>query len=293
MIKTFVIGNVALDETLSIPDFPRPGASIFGQSLSRDLGGKGTNQATVLARSGVPCILVAGVGRDARGREIAERLAPEPVQAHLLELDDVATDFSTVLMSKQGENAVITTREAASALTPEMARTALADACAGDWLVMQGNLGAETTAAALERARELGMRTAFNPSPLQDYFDSLWPLIDVAFVNEGEAAALGGVEHLLARGVSDIVLTLGGEGAALIRQNQRLDVPAESCAIVDTTGAGDCFMAVALASAIRRGGILDECALAHAARAASHTVARPGTVTAFPTPTEMAAILAR
>ena len=52
-MKAFVIGNAALDETVSVDDFPRPGASIFGQALSQDLGGKGVNQAVAMARTGL------------------------------------------------------------------------------------------------------------------------------------------------------------------------------------------------------------------------------------------------
>ncbi|MFD0982623.1 PfkB family carbohydrate kinase [Tropicimonas aquimaris] len=291
-MKAFVIGNVALDETLSIVDFPRPGASIFGAALSHDLGGKGANQAIAMARTGLACRFSGAVGRDGRGQEIARRLEAEALEARLVEIDGTATDFSIILMAEQGENAVITTREAAAAMTPEMARGALDGAQAGDLLVMQGNLGAETTRAALAEARARGMRTALNPSPLQPYFADLWPLVDSAFVNEGEAEALGGVEAILAAGVTDVVLTLGGQGAALIRQDGRIDVPAEPCTVVDTTGAGDCFMAVALASAALRGCPLDARALGHAARAAAHTVARAGTVSAFPDRAEMARFLA-
>ena len=290
-MKAFVIGNVALDETLSIEDFPRPGASIFGAALSRDLGGKGANQAIVMARTGLECRFAAAVGRDGRGQEIARRLEAEALEARLIEIAGTATDFSIILMAEQGENAVITTREAAAAMTPEMARGALDGAQAGDPLVMQGNLGAETTRAALAAGRARGMRTVLNPSPLQSYFADLWPLVDCAFVNEGEAKALGGVEAILAAGVTDVVLTLGAQGAALIRLGGRIEVAAEPCTVLDTTGAGDCFMAVALASAALRGSGLDARALGHAARAAAYTVARAGTVSAFPDRATMASLL--
>ncbi|QHA11988.1 ribokinase [Cereibacter sphaeroides] len=291
-MKVFVIGNVALDETLSIEDFPRPGASIFGAALSRDLGGKGANQAVAMGRTGLACIFVSAVGQGPRGQEIAQRLAQEPLEAELVALEGVATDISIVLMSARGENAIITTREAASALTPEAAAAALARGQTGDLLVLQGNLSAAATQAALRAARDAGMRTAFNPSPLQPYFGTLWPLVDTVFLNEGEAEALGRVESLLAQGVGEIVLTLGAQGAELIRTTERTRVPAHPCAVVDTTGAGDCFMAVALASAALRGTRLDARALNHAARAAAHTVGRAGTVAAFPNRAEMAAILA-
>ena len=120
-MKAFVIGNAALDETVSVDDFPRPGASIFGQALSQDLGGKGVNQAVAMARTGLACHLIAAVGQDARGREIAARLAAEPVMAQLIALPGVATDNSIILMAGHGENAVITTRAAAGAMTPDHA----------------------------------------------------------------------------------------------------------------------------------------------------------------------------
>ncbi|TRW95312.1 ribokinase [Paracoccus sp. M683] len=290
-MKAFVIGNVALDETVAIDDFPRAGASIFGAQLSRDLGGKGANQAIAMARTGLDCQLVAAIGRDARGEDIAARLAVEALPADLILLDGVATDFSMILMASIGENAVITTREAAAALTPQQARLALTPAQPGDLLAMQGNLSIETTRAALMAAREAGLMSALNPSPLQPVFATLWPLVDTAFVNEGEAEALGGVDALLMAGAGQVVLTLGGRGAALIRRGETVQVPARTAQVVDTTGAGDCFMAVALASAGLRGVGLDARALAHGAAAAAHTVARAGTVAAFPDRAGMAAIL--
>lgn len=291
-MKAFVIGNAALDETVSVDDFPRPGASIFGQALSQDLGGKGVNQAVAMARTGLACHLIAAVGQDARGREIAARLAAEPVMAQLIALPGVATDNSIILMAGHGENAVITTRAAAGAMTPDHAIAALEKAAPGDLLVLQGNLGAATTGAALRAARARGMRTALNPSPMQDYVAELWPLVDCAFVNEDEAAMLGGDATLLAQGVAEVVLTLGARGAALVRPGARIDAPASPCVVVDTTGAGDCFMAVALASAALRGAPLDARALRHAAIAAAWTVGRAGTVSAFPDTGAMRAILA-
>ena len=136
------------------------------------------------------------------------------------------------------------------------------------------------------------MTTVANPSPLRAYFADLWPMVDLAFVNEGEAAALGGAPALLAAGVQQVVLTLGARGACLISAEGEEHVPAAPARPVDPTGAGDCFMATVLASSLRRGGVLDTRALRHAALAAGLTVERPGTMRAFPTPEEMTAILA-
>jgi ribokinase len=291
-MRAHVIGNVALDETIRVDALPKPGASILGVELSRDLGGKGANQAVVLGRAGILCRLVAPVGQDARADEIRAALAREPVEARLLALDGVRSDVSINLMADDGDNAVITTNAAASGLTPAAAVGMLADAASGDLLVLQGNLSADTTRALLAEGKARGMTTAFNPSPLRDFFSGLWPLVDMVFLNEGEADACGGVGQLLAVGVGQVALTLGARGARLVSAEGEASVPAAPAEPVDTTGAGDCFMATALASAALRGVALDARALTHAARAAALTVSRPGTVQAFPTAAELAVILA-
>lgn len=290
-MRAFVIGNVALDEAVTVDDLPAFGASIHAQAGGVDLGGKGANQAIVLGRAGVPCRFCAAVGEDSRAGDIRSRLAAEPLKTDLVRIPGVASDFSVILRTKAGDNAVITTNAAASGLTAGAACASLAGARAGDLLVLQGNLSAETTAAALRQARAMGMQTALNPSPLRPFFAGLWPLLDIAFVNESEAAALGGTDALLAAGVPQVVLTLGAKGARLVTGTGNVLVPAQPCAVVDTTGAGDCFMATALASAALRAARLDPRALRHAAAAAAITVSRPGTGAAFPTQAELADIL--
>ena len=290
-MRAFVIGNVALDETLTVADLPTRGASIHGKAAQIDRGGKGANQAIVLGRAGLDCRLCAAVGSDSRAYDIRTRLAAEPIALDLQTVAEVASDLSIILRTSSGDNAIITTNAAALGLTAEAACIAIVAAAPGDLLVMQGNLSAETTLAAFCAAKDMGMRTALNPSPLRPFFANLWPLVDIVFLNESEAAALGGTAALAAAGVPQIVLTLGPAGAQLITPEASVTVPAQPCAVVDTTGAGDCFMATALASSALRGVPMDARALRHAAAAAAITVSRPGTGAAFPTKAEIAMIL--
>ncbi|MCR4265108.1 ribokinase [Nitratireductor sp. ZSWI3] len=297
-MQAFVIGNVTVDETIAIDDWPQPGASILGAQTARGLGGKGCNQAVVMARCGLPTSLVAATGDDFRAATIREQLSGEPAACRLILLEGRASDFSMILTTPDGENAIVTTTDCASHLAAAEACAALADATASDLAVLQGNLSDETTATTLKAARDKGLLTAFNPSPLRPYFGQLWPLIDIAFVNQGEARALTGVDgaeaarSLLAEGVRQVVVTLGGNGALLVDADGAVHVPGEACDVVDTTGAGDTFMAVALASAALRGTALDRRAIGDAVKAAAITVGRHGTHAAFPSRSELKAILA-
>ena len=290
-MRAFVIGNVALDEAVTVDGLPTFGASIHGQAGPVDLGGKGANQAIMLGRAGLACRFCAAVGDDSRADDIRARLSAETLEVNLVRIAGVPSDFSIILRALSGDNAIITTNAAASKLTAEGACAVLADATPGDLLVMQGNLSEQTTVAALRHARQRGMQTALNPSPLRAFFGAVWSLVDIVFVNESEAAWLGGTEALLAARVPQVVLTLGSKGARLVGAQYDIFVPARTCEVVDTTGAGDCFMATALASAALRGVALDPRALRHAVAAASLTVSRPGTGGAFPTRAELAEIL--
>ncbi|MEY9165052.1 ribokinase [Sinorhizobium fredii] len=297
-MRAYVIGNVTIDETIAVSEMPAAGASVLGRQRSRDLGGKGANQAVIMARCGLPTTLVAAIGEGFRADAIREHLAEEPVVNHLIALPGRSTDFSVVLTTPDGENLNVTTTDAAQNLPLAEAVAGLADAGPGDLAVLQGNLTDETTRGVLEAASSRGMITVFNPSPLRSFFCGLWPFIDIAFLNEGEALALTGTSgeeacrRLLATGVREVVLTFGGNGAMLASGDAMIRVPSVPCTVVDTTGAGDTFMAVALASAALRGSRLDRTAIEHAARAAAITVSRPGTRSAFPTRSQLAAIFA-
>lgn len=299
-LRAYVIGNVAVDETISVSTMPEAGASILGREETRDVGGKGANQAVVMARTGLATTLVAAVGEDFRAQTIRDQLAPEPVETKLITLAGRSSDFSIIFTTPDGENAIITTTDSAGSLTPEEAIAALDCAVAGDLMVLQGNLSEATTRGLLEEARRRRLVTAFNPSPLRPYFGGFWPLIDIAFLNRGEAQNLTGssdtiaAERLLQSGVRHVVLTLGADGALLASRNAEIaTIPAVAATAIDTTGAGDTFMAAALASAALRGVELDTRAISHAAAASALTVSRRGTQSAFPTTDELQAILAR
>lgn len=298
-MRAFVIGNAAIDETISVDGLPEPGVSILGRIVSRDLGGKGTNQAVVMARGGLETTLVSATGDDFRSATICEQLAQEPLDARLSRLSGISTDFSMVLTTPDGENANVTTTEAAEALPLDVAMEALGEAEPGDFLVMQGNLNAETTEALLKSGRERGMVTVFNPSPLRPYFDRLWRFIDIVFLNESESLSLAGstgqtaAETLHGLGIRQVVLTAGTNGAILSTGGgDFVHVPAVKATAIDTTGAGDTFMGAALASAAHRGGVLDARAISHASAASALTVARRGTRRAFPSRDELAMIFA-
>lgn len=298
-MRVHVIGNAAFDEALAVGEWPVPGASILCRPLASGPGGKGLNQAVVLARAGMAARLVAGVGDDARGAAIQAALAAEPLEPGLVAIPGRSTDASLVLSAPDGDNCNITTTECAEALTPEMVGDALRSAAVGDALLVQGNLTEAATRAALSAAGARGMLRVMNPSPLRPWQAALLPDCEAIFVNAAEAAALTGREAIEAarvlhdRGIAEVVVTRGAAGALVSGPGGVAEVPAEPVAVRDTTGAGDAFLGAALASALLRRSAIDAVALRAGAEAAAIAVSRTGAFAALPTAAELAAIMRR
>lgn len=297
MMKVFVVGNIAMDQTLAVDRMPLEGESIFGSKISNDLGGKGTNQAIVLARCGIPTILIAAIGTDAQSQQMRERLAREPVIDRLVERQDIPGDTTIVLKDTDGGNVNITTVDCARSLRIADVTPLISDAEAGDLLVLQGNLSLAATSDIIRAARKKGMRVALNPSPLSSDIAQLLPGLDILCLNEHEAEQITGaqkqaaVQYLLDLDIDTVVLTLGASGALLGRQDGIVEVPAQRIDVADSTGAGDTFQSVAIGSALQRGEWIDRQSLSIAAMAAAITVSRFGTTAAFPTQAELDALL--
>ncbi|WP_312239604.1 PfkB family carbohydrate kinase [Pantoea sp.] len=285
-MRVYVAGNIVVDETWSVNELPQKGASIHGMKISQDIGGKGANQAIVISRCGIDTHLIAATGNDTNGQWIREQIFSESV--NLFPADPLSThsDASIILTSSDGDNAIITTTAAADALPLDRILAHLTAATAGDILLQQGNFSPEKTRALFAWAKSRGLITVFNPSPVNQGFADLWPLVDIAVVNQLEA------DLLEPAGMSTLVITQGAAGAWLIDNAQRQFCPAIPVQTQDVTGAGDTFLAVMLASALLRGVRPDRLALRHASAAAAITVSRTGTLNAFPTRDELAALLA-
>lgn len=294
-----VLGNVVVDEAMTVDAWPAPGQTVVVGAPRRDLGGKGANQALMLARAGAPVRFVAPVGRDADGNWIADTLRRAGLPQAELWRTAGATDRSLIFVSREGENAIASTTEAARSIDAVAAAALVRGLETGGVLLLQGNLTLATTRAALEAARSRGVRTVFNPSPIQAGFGELLGLVDLLVLNESEAAALSGsaagddaVAKLRSQGAGAVVLTLGGRGAVFASEAGHGHVPARAVKVVDTTGAGDTFAGV-LAAAVYQRGLSVDAAIRAATEAAALTVQRPGTLAAFPSADEVAAIWRR
>jgi ribokinase len=295
MKRLLVLGNAGIDLVCPVPHLPGAGETLVAQGQSRAPGGKGLNQAVAAARAGATVHFVAPVGQDGGATELEVALRAEPLAGLALLPQAAPTDLSLLMVAPDAENCILTLGAAADALAPEAAVEALAPLREGDMLLLQGNLSAAATEAAMHAARARGALVMLNTAPLRGDPRPLLTLCAVVVANAVEAQAMSGrraaaaAEALHQAGAACAVVTLGAGGCVTAGAEGTRHHPAQPAKPVDTTGAGDTFCGV-LAALLLQGHAL-AAAVEVAQRAAAVTVARPGAFAAMPGTAELRALL--
>ncbi len=257
--------NPSLDRTLSLPGPLERGGVVRLAPSSTEPGGKGVNVSRAVAAAGADVVSVLPAADldpiVTALRELGLRLATVPV-ATAVRTNYTLTepDGTTTKLNEPGATLDEGTRTALTAALHQHADGAR-------WVVLAGSLPAGTPAdwyATLVRAlRDTGARIAVDTSegPLLALLaagpdaapDLLKPnteeLAQLAGVSEeivvsDPAAALAAVGTLHARGVAEVLLTLGADGALLSTADGELwSARPPRITVRSTVGAGDCSLA--------------------------------------------------
>jgi ribokinase len=303
MSRVVVCGSLNMDVVVQSARRPVPGETLLGATVSFLPGGKGLNQAVAAARLGVPTAMVGAVGNDAFANSLRAFLADNDIDCTgVREVDGPATGVALIQVA-QKDNAITVASGANLHFTKEMVRHEPRD---DEVWVAQFETQIAATEAVLKRARAAGARTILNLAPFVQHADRLMKVVDVAVLSEIELAQATGTklraasaqqeviaacQKLRAKGARAVVATLGARGAIVVTADGATAIPAFRAKVVDTTGAGDCFVGV-LAARMSAGATPIEAAR-YASAAASCSVERLGAAPSMPTAQEVAARLAR
>jgi sugar/nucleoside kinase (ribokinase family) len=233
-------------------------------------GGAVANAAVVAARGGADVNLAGGVGDDAWGRWLEERLRKEGVGLRWFRrISGLATPLAFVFVDDQGEPSFNVYGHGIEAGVESLAGdlgkavgAARAVALGSNTLV--GETEREISLEARRLAVEQGKPFVFDPNlRLHRWPDEagarelMRKLCDGALlvkVNGEEASFITGenepgraAEFICALGASVAVVTLGPHGA-LARGESHADVPGISARVIDATGAGDVVTGVLIAA---------------------------------------------
>jgi fructokinase len=274
-------------------------------------GGAPANVATGVARLGARAAFRGVVGDDPFGHLLARKLASEGVEVALRFARERPTGLWFIALDQRGERTFFSPNARMSAdklLTPADVDRALV---ARARFLHVGSSAHVLPAAqdalreAVRAARELGARVSFDPNVRLHLWDDLAPLralcaevlpacdvvklaADEVELCTGEREPTRAAARLVEMGVRLACVTLAEEGALVRRGGDVRHVPGERVEVVDTTGAGDAFVA-GLLSVLARSRPIEalpfaeiERAVRFANRVAARAVTRVGAVAGLP-----------
>lgn len=301
MIDIAVLGSLNMDLVVTVPHLPRLGETIAGHDFQMIQGGKGANQAAAVAKLGGKVAMVGRVGADAFGGSLRANLLRFGVNVdHVIIDEESATGIAMILVdSLNGENSIVIAAGANGRVSLEDLRKAAPLFGEAKVLILQFEVPLQVVEHAAELARQHGLKVVLNPAPAYPVSLDFLLKADYLILNETETEILSqdevrdlesakvAAQALVGRGLPVVIVTLGERGALLATSREMVHVPARRVQVVDTTAAGDAFVA-GFTVALLNGFSLDDAAH-YAVCAGTLTVTKFGAQTSLPSAEEVQA----
>lgn len=288
-----VIGSSNTDMVIKTAHLPAPGETILGGTFYMNPGGKGANQAVAAARLGGHVTFVCKTGNDIFGQQAVELFQQEGIKTGYVFTDtENASGVALITVDNKGENCIAVASGANATLSIEDVQQAEEEIKNATIVLAQLEIPVETVKYVASLAAKYNIPFVLNPAPACTLPHDLFENINIITPNETEAEMLTGIKitdrnsavesakMLLKKGVQNVIITLGSQGALLITNKTELFVDAPVVNAVDTTAAGDVFNG-ALCVALAEGMMIEE-AVAFACKAASVSVTRLGAQASAP-----------
>ena len=293
MSKLIVVGSSNVDLTAKLSSLPKPGETIGGATLVQANGGKGANQAVAAGRLGADVTFITCVGDDAHGHMLREQFSTDGIDTSLMKFTrNQATGVALIYVDEAAENCIAVAPGANNELLPADIDSAREYFEKAEYLLIQLEIPMDTVERAVALASECGVKVVLNPAPMFPLSDQLLSKLYLITPNETEAGKLTGMEvlseedavkaarALLAKGVQNVIITMGSHGSLVCTEESVTAVPSCKVKAVDTTAAGDVYNG-ALLTALSEGKTLIEAA-GFASRASAISVTRMGAQTSVP-----------
>lgn len=298
-----VFGSSVVDLMSRAPHLPAPAETVKGSFFMQSPGGKGFNQAIAARKAGGDVAMITKLGRDALAEIPLKAMREADLsEEYLFFSDSVPTGTALIMVDETtGQNAIVIVPGACSTISDDDI-AAVADQIAhSEYLLLQLEINQDANEKAAALAKQNGVKVIVNTAPYQPVSDDFLRDVYLVTPNEVEAEELTGIpvtdkenadraaEVFFAKGVQNVLITLGGRGVYLNADGVSEIIPAYRVNAIDTTGAGDAFNGGLLA-ALSEGKSLHDAALFANALAAL-SVQRLGATASMPLRAEIDAFL--
>jgi ribokinase len=249
------LGEIVVDLLVKITRFPKPDEKLYADYSEKQAGGVTANFCVGIARQGLRVAFIGSVGRDENGDFLRKCLVEEGVVDHyLFELEDRITPVNIVMVTKDGQKAILQSEHMRSTLPPK--RLISQEIIKKARHLHLTAINFPTAYRAVKIAKKLGLTVSLDleSQVVQDYskdLPQLFKYVDLLFPNKLASYTFTNIKRprvaalqLLEYGPKAVIITLGSEGVLLSTKEIQESFPAFKVSnVVDTTGAGDAFNA--------------------------------------------------
>lgn len=299
-MRVCVIGSFMMDLVVTAARRPNPGETMFGDTFTMCVGGKGFNQAVAASRAGSEVAMIGRLGKDPFAQTISDFMKAENINSDGVEYDEeVGTGTALPLVEHNGQNSIVIVPQANLKVDSEQIDRHRDVIAGSDVVVLQFEIPMETVKYVAKISKEMGKTVILNPAPYADLDKDLLESIDFIIPNETELKGIipdceienvdgivEKVKEFQQQFPINFVVTLGERGVvAVTKDSEVINVSPNKVTPIDTVGAGDTFCGY-FASAFANGKSLKEC-LELANKAASISVTRRGAAQSVPMADEL------
>ena len=249
-----VVGSSNTDMVLKTARFPKPGETILGGDFFMFQGGKGANQAVAAARLGGAVTFICKVGTDIFGENAIQHYEKEGINVQqILKTYDAPTGVALITVNAEGENEIVVAQGANAQLSVADMQATDNVLLAADYFLTQLETPLETIGYLVDFAQLHQKKLILNPAPAAVLPEAVYKNLFLITPNETETEILTGVEVtdaataqqaaevFKAKGVLNVIITMGSKGAYVFTPDFQGMVETVKVTAVDTTAAGDVF----------------------------------------------------
>ena len=303
MSDIVVFGSFVVDLMARSAHIPVPGETIKSSLFRMGAGGKGSNQAVACKLSGGDVSVVTKVGRDAFAQVLYDQYEKIGLSAEHVFVSSQAQTGNALILVDEGtsQNAITVTPGACENFTRDDVEQIKPLLASAKILLAQLEVNQDANEKVAKMAKDAGVKVIVNTAPYQPVTAEVLSGCYLVTPNEVEAELMTGVhvedlesakkaaEVFRAKGVANVLITLGGMGVFVSSEGREEIIPAYHVDAIDTTGAGDAFNGGLLAALSEGKPLWEAAAFANALAALS--VQKLGTTPSMPTRAEIDAFI--
>lgn len=245
--KIAIIGSINTDFTFKCKNLPKPSETIHGESFEIQFGGKGANEAVACTRLGSTATLFGKMGDDMFSKENLKHLKKEGVNVSNVEVCKNVYGGTAGITIGSKTNSIVVVAGANGEVDVHYIERHKRQILANDIFCLQLEIPFKTVEYVIDMLHEKNKTIIFNPSPITKLKKSLLSKCSYVIVNEVEIKQLPSYktdEQILKEYKGKLILTYGEKGVFIYDDGKVKNVPALKIRdVVDTTGAGDTFLA--------------------------------------------------